>query len=570
MNANSILDAVQKVSEVVAALKDGRIIVTDENRAWANRLLALPRGATGLLDISSLSEIDVAMARSAAILLRGIVQEEKKQKGAEPLGMQDAQCELFRLFEKLFIALIGVSSGLVKSHEEVRERMFARVSGRYKDFGKDVNSVAEEIQDFYTCNALEMFRAGKQLGGLKVVLGGQRAFGSSALAATRAAGLYCDTQLIPDPVYPFFTGDLHLNALHLQLALVLFHLLPLRPLVDARLNEPPILVFPSFEQILEREDAATQAGIASLVLKVVGPSCNASLQSLEEIAEFSRSHEGVFLEAVLRDRLFVPSGVDPQRILNPEEAVERYLGSLEGIRSEETLAMMRQWPAGVLVLNGIMERLAPQHHLLENANELIAQPMLSQRSHWHYFERCASASARELADARIISRECLGVLRAIQDDSLGWLAAIPVEGLADLRRNREHAELREQLKKYTAQLTAAGSTELESVVREVRHGLEAMVQSQRKVIKDIERKYAVNNWKIMAGVSLAAGAAASVAFLPALAAITGVAAPVATALLTVGAGAVALTKEYVGEAVDKHQARKSLLGVLATARAGNG
>ncbi|MFC8311973.1 hypothetical protein ACFUJV_35970, partial [Streptomyces olivaceus] len=95
------------------------------------------------------------------------------------------------------------------------------------------------LEQFYRENSASMFRAGKSLGGIKVVSGGQRRYGPSALSATRIAGLYCDTQLIPDPVWPFFAENLHLNALHLQLAIALFCILQLRPLVDARLSVPP-------------------------------------------------------------------------------------------------------------------------------------------------------------------------------------------------------------------------------------------------------------------------------------------------------------------------------------------
>jgi len=40
---------------------------------------------------------------------------------------------------------------------------------------------------------------------------------------------------------------------------------------------------------------------------------------------------------------------------------------------------------------------------------------------------------------------------------------------------------------------------------------------------------------------------------------------VATAILSAGGGAVAYTRELIGEAVEKRQARKSLIGMLAIA-----
>jgi hypothetical protein len=253
--------------------------------------------------------------------------------------------------------------------------------------------------------------------------------------------------------------------MHLQLAIVLFYILPLRPLVDARLPEPPVLIFPSFEEGLEEKDAITQSGIASLMVKVVAPTCDASLRTIEELFEFARKHENSFLDAISREKLFVPPGCDPKTVGTAQEAASIYLRELKGIRSAEVLHKMEQLPRGVLVLNGILERLRPLHHLMENSEELVAQPMLSQSVHWYYFERCAQAEALELVNERVIARESLDILRALQDDSLTWLANIPIDGLVDLRRNLEHAELREQLKRYTTQLTSANPAELGVVTK---------------------------------------------------------------------------------------------------------
>lgn len=79
-------------------------------------------------------------------------------------------------------------------------------------------------------------------------------------------GLYVDTQLIADPIYPFLEGELHLNALHLQLMVALRNVLQLKPLVDARLPVPPVLIFPSFEKLIEANDVQTPAGINELIV----------------------------------------------------------------------------------------------------------------------------------------------------------------------------------------------------------------------------------------------------------------------------------------------------------------
>jgi hypothetical protein len=564
MEVDRALDSAQKVSLVIDALRTGTLKVQEQDEDWV-RQLALPRGITGLIDITSLAPEAVSRARAMALGLTFLRQEQQEMADSTTLGLQDAQCELFRLFEELFVGLTGAASDVVTSEDEIKTRMLDRLRNHNHDSFADFNATAGELEQFYLQQATSVFKIAKSLGGVKVVTGGQRKYGPSALAATRVAGLYCDTQLIPDPVYPFFSGNLHLNARHLQLAIVLFYILPLRPLVDARLPEPPVLIFPSFEERLEEKDAITQSGIASLMVKVVAPACDANLTTIEELFEFARKHENSFLDAISRERLFVPPGGDPKSVGTAQEAASIYLRELKGIRSNDVLSVMERLPHGVLVLNGILERLRPLYHLMENAEELVAQPMLSQGVHWYYFERCAQAEARELVNERVLSRESLDVLRALQDDSLTWLANIPIEGLVDLRRNLEHAELREQLKKCTAQLTSAGPAGLEAVTREVRHGLEVMIQRQQKSIKDIEAKYSPKKWAAVVGGALSTAAGASMFFMPALAAASGVAAPVVSVIAGLGGGGVAYARELAGQVVEKRKARKTLLGLLATA-----
>ncbi|MDO8990919.1 MAG: hypothetical protein Q7U91_14945 [Sideroxyarcus sp.] len=566
MVADKEFDSVIKVSKVVEALKAGTLKFRHQDSVLVDELLALPRGVTGLLDISKLSPQALAFARVTALALTHFEQQSHEEQSVSALPLHDAQCALFQHYENLFKALTGVSSDSVTTPAEIKARMLERFRHRATSFIDDINVTVGELEQFYRENAISLFQAGKSLGGVKVVSGGQRTFGISAQTSTRIAGLYCDTQLIPDPIYPFLTGNLHLNALHLQLAIILFHILPLRPLVDARLSPPPILVFPSFEEGLEEKDAVTQAGIASLILKVVGPVCDAKLEHIEDLFEYARKHEQEFLDTITREKLFVPPGGDHTHIVPASVAADIYLKELQGIREQELLRKMEQLPRGVLVLNGILERLRPQYHLRENAEELDAQPILSQAAHWYYFERCAQAEARELVNEKVLTTGAFDVLRALQDDSLTWLGNVPVNGLVELRQRMEHAELREQLRKFTAQLGAAGPTELESVVREVRHGLDALIQRQQQAIRDIEDKYSTKMWAAGTGSIFGAGAGASMYFLPSLAAAAGISAPAASILAALAGGGLTAAKETVSKTVEKRRLKRSMLGMLATAR----
>src|SRR5690606_10256681 len=99
--------------------------------------------------------------------------------------------------------------------------------------------------------------------------------------------------LIPDPIYPFFCADLHLNARHLQLAINLLHILQLRPLVNLQLPVPPVLVFPSFEEALEQNDGYTIHGIEKLIIRMIAPLCDGTIESVEDLFDYANKNGDV-------------------------------------------------------------------------------------------------------------------------------------------------------------------------------------------------------------------------------------------------------------------------------------
>jgi len=92
-------------------------------------------------------------------------------------------------------------------------------------------------------------------------------------------------------------------------------------------------------------------------------------------------------------------------------------------------------------------------------------------------------------------------LQALQDDSVSWLANIPIAGLVEIRRNQEAETFRQELKKYTSQLAAAGPLEINDVLKEVNHGLASLVQQHTKAMEKVKANY----WPKIVG----AGAGAS-------------------------------------------------------------
>ena len=548
------------------ALREGKLKVAPQFRELAEELMSAPLTMVGLVDTSRLSEEALSFGRTSGMALGFTTQREREPSPPSPLPINAAQPELFRLFSQLFAALTGRAVALVANEQEIKERMRWRFEHEPDAMTEAVNAASDALTEFYNANAAKLFQHAKTLGGMRLVTGGQRTFGPSALNAVRITGLYADTQLLPDPVYPFFAAELHLNAKHLQLAHTLFYLLQLRPLVDAGLPVPPVFVFPSFEEVLEEHDARTMHGMEQLMVRMVAPLCDGSVTSVGELFEYANKGGERFARALLANELFIPPGAQPNQQFGVTEAVNAYIAALEGVRSKEMLARMKTLPAGVLLLNGVLERVRPHYHLLENATELGAQPLLSQRAHWHYFEKCAQANAEDLLHKNVLSEQAFQTLRAVQDDSLSWLAMIPVQMLAKVIANNEHRWLREELNKYTAQLAGGGVIDTNAMVREVSFGLASLVQRQQKAMSDIERKYAPKKMAAYFGGGSGLVVAATAAMLPSLSPLLGVAIPAVAAAAAVGGAVLGFGKEKIAEQVEKRQAERSMLGVLATVR----
>jgi hypothetical protein len=554
----------QSAFDVRKAFREGKLQVQPDDAIYFAELMAAQESMTGVIDISAFSPGTKSFVQASGMALR-----QHRMMMAAPAAVMspaEGQAELFRLFGLMFTALTGTGPAAVTGDEDIQQRMIWRFKHEAPSLATNFNDIAKQLEDFYTGHATNLFTQAKALGGLKLVTGGQRAFGQSALRGARITALYADTQLIPDPIFPFLGGNLHLNAMHLQLAIALYNILQLAPLVEAKLPVPPVFLFPSFETQLEENDIATKAGFSALALQLVTPVCNGTITSLEELFEYARMQEDEFLAAVMAEHLFVPPGSDPTEQLSGKEAVARYLEQLKGVRDEKVLEQLRRAPPGALVLNGILERLRPQYHLYENSDELDAQPLLSQAVHWHYYEKCAQASAKDLVRKQILSEQSFQTLRALQDDSLDWLASVPVDGLVELYANQEHKWFRKELKEYTTQITSAGAADLSKVVREVNHGLSELMLREQKAMKDIEAKYEPKKWGVYAGGAAGVATAAAAYMLPSLAPMLGVTAPAIVAATSAVGVAVGVAKERAGEASEKRRARKSLLGVLATVR----
>jgi hypothetical protein len=565
-DTESDIATAQAVLNIQRAYQSGKLQAMRGQEDTLVEIMNTPTTPFGSIDVAQMSPKIKATARAIAAALKHLAEPSEYSNPSQTIDVPTAQRELFSLFENLFAGLVGHPYRYLASADEIRPLMLQRMERNPSDLFSQSNAARDELSSFYAKNGVDFFRYAKSLGGVKLVSGGQRAFTGSALNALRISGLYADTQLVPDPIFPYTTGKLDLNAQPLQLAIALFHVLSLTPLVGANTTTPPVLLFPSFEEYLNDSDAHTIRGQEELALSLFRQACDGTLTSIAEVLEYATKHEEKFVTSVLDNHLFVPPGFSPNQQLTRGEAVRGYFDSMRGYRKAEHVAELRKLPTGLLMFNGVIERIAPQYHLLENASELDAQPLLHQETHWHYFEKCANATAVELVRKEVLSEQAFQTLRAVHDNSLAWLAKIPIEALAAIIEAGEHRWLRDELAKFTTQLAAAKTSNLEATVREVRHGLDSIVQRQTKAMREIEKKYEPKKWQALAGAGTALAVVGTATMLPVLAPTLGVVAPAVAATAAVILGTRTLIQEKVGEAAEKRQARSSMVGILAAAR----
>ncbi len=465
----------------------------------------------------------------------------------------DRQRRLFAILEEFFHRATGEDIGKFarrgKFAEVVRTEA-NRLAGRG---GPAFEWFETEYRAFQGAERMTPFRDAAALGGIKLVLGGSSRFGAAQLGSVRKMLLYADTILLPDPVLPWFEQSREEERFrHVIVLQTVFSLLHLKPFVDADLPYPAIVVFPSWERSLELSDEETRERQQALISATIGQHIGQVFGSFGDLASFASAREAEFLSAVDGAQLFLAPGAVAAEPL--EQALERYWRDLREWRSEDHLKTLQSLPKGHFVLNGLVERLGPQYHMLENAEELRAQPMMCLDSHWYYHRLISSALETKLAHAGMLSDEAVSTLRAINQPALGWLGNVPTSSLIELRQDNANEDFRRNLAGYTDRLHQANLENLDQVAAEVGRGLATLIAKHQGEMRRIKEDYRLAHAK-----TLAAGVVTGAAlFVPALAPFVGnLAAPVGLAAKFV--------YDKAKEGLEKTRAARSLTGILAKA-----
>ncbi len=470
--------------------------------------------------------------------------------------MNDAvqnQRELFALLGEIFQRATGKAP-----------KAFAPLDGFNAAVRSSLPSRADKVQialawgipklyELYSRQRTSLFAAAGAQGGLKVVLGGSSRFGATQLNAVRRLILYADTVLIPDPVFAWIeTPRPEERFSHVQLLEAMFFLLRLKPLVDCASAYPPVLVFPSFERTLAQQDIATQAELEQFYLDIYSPLLGQKFLSIDQIVEYAIAEEHAFLDTVGRKQLFVAPGGPLDEPL--DAAIERYRREVRTYRSDEHVAQLEAMPKGQLVGIATMERLEPQFHLMQNATELRAQPLLAIEQQAYYFKLLASLKEDALEGQQIISAGTRATIDALSQKDLAWLSNVGIDALAEMRMNNENEKFRERLAKTTSLLAEADLGDMNRVAAEVTRSIGSMVNEHKQEALKIEDKYKPK----YSGMAVKGWLSVGATLIPHLAPLVSTVAPVFLA------GHYMQTKTE--ERRERRKLANSLLGIVATAK----
>ncbi|QNI33876.1 hypothetical protein H7849_08195 [Alloacidobacterium dinghuense] len=410
-----------------------------------------------------------------------------------------------------------------------------------------------ELNRIYKHGTINTYKDAADLGGIKVVQGGGAHFRTSHLNAAKQMILYTDTVLIPDPVFALVETKRPEERFHsIRILEEIFFLLRLKPLVDADLGVPPVVVFPSFDRLLLAHEPITKEKLTAFLGGTLGNLLGFPLTSAEDAAAFATDNPEQFLQAVEAKRLLVAPGGPIGEPL--DEALRRYLREVGAWRSREFMAFVEGLSKSQQVCNALLERLEPQFHLIDNALGMRAQPLLSVDQQAYYFKLSASASSDFLERESKISAATRSSIDALSTQQFEWLSNATIEALVEMRLNNENELFRKRLDESMSALNDADFRDLDRVAAEVAKSIGGLLNDYRRDARKLDEKYR-RKYRALAGVGLlSAGACLIPALAPLIASVPG---------LTL-AGKYAYEK--MKEKSEKRELAGSLIGILAEAQ----
>lgn len=418
------------------------------------------------------------------------------------------------------------------------------------------STLEKELNKLYSEEGGKAFSAAKKLDACKLNLGGSSRFLQTQLNATRKSLLYSDTVLIPDPVMPWLEKkrdeERFGHVIPLQMVFFILHLCDLK---GDEFDLPPFFVFPSFEKLLEEHDQQTQENSIQLITDVFSHYVDSGITHPQDIMEFATKHPEHYFRKIEEARLFVSPGSEPGEPIKSE--LENYKAEMRHGRSESWCTEFLLRSDVSIVTNAIIERIMPNYHLLENANELRSHPFLCVNSQAHYYQLIANMKNTSAGEAASFDPSTSAILQSLTSKRLDYLANIEDSQLVALRKTNENIEFRRELRDLVNSLPNTKLEDLGYVAAEVCSYIERAISKHEKQISLFNDKYQAKHKY----TALIAGSTLAVTMFPILAPFLGALLPL---------GATVATGKYVSDKLDEEaeigQLSHSMMGVISRAK----
>jgi hypothetical protein len=460
------------------------------------------------------------------------------------------QRHLFAVLEEFFERATGTSPKKFAPLNRFAEKV-GTLGSRATDVQKAFEWAEPELNKIYRTG--EPYLHAAALGGIKAVMGGGAHFRTTQFAAAKRMILYTDTVLIPDPVLALIEAERPEERFHsVRILEEMFLILRLKPLVDADLGIPPVVVFPSFDRRLQQHDQETREKLTEFVGGTLGILLNLPLTCVEDTLTFATAHSDEFLEAVRAKELLVAPGGPVGEPL--DEALRRYISEIGKWRTPSYMSFMSGLSDAQKVCNALLERFEPQFHLIDNAVGMRAQPLLSVEQQAYYFKLSAKARNDSLERGSTISATTRASIDALATQQFEWLSNATIDALVEMRLNNENERFRKRLAESTSILRDADFEGIDRVAAEVTSGIGGLLNDYRSEAKRLDEKYR----RKYAGFAGAGWLSLGAFLIPYLAPLV---APVAGLSL---AGKYAMTK--IEEKGERKDLANSLVGILANAQ----
>ena len=334
-----------------------------------------------------------------------------------------------------------------------------------------------------------------------------------------------------------------------------FFILHLSDLTTPDFDIPPFFVFPSFEKSLEEHDPQTQENTIQLFTDVFSHYVDSGITSPENIMDFAQRHPDRYFKRIEEAQLSVSPGSIPGNPINIE--IENYKAEMMKYRTDEWCEKNFSHGDLAIVTTAIFERISPNFHLLENADELRSHPFLCIGTQAHYYQLIANMKNVSVANKTTFDPSTAAILKSLTSQRLDYLANINDSQIIELRKTNENIEFRRELRDLVNSLSNTKMEDLGYVAAEVSSHIERVISKHEKQVASLNDKYAAKN----KSTALMVGGAVAASMIPILAPFSAATIPV-----SIAAGAT----KYFSDRFDKNAEAKglshSMMGVISLAK----